>query len=162
MTPKLTHKENYKWLVFSVVAIGSITNVTHHGSVGIALPTIAEAFGVSLTTIQGVVLAETLTISVLLLPMGRLSDIIGRKPMYLAGIILFGLMSLLAGSAPSLASQLGSQRIMLFMIPLRVMQGLGAAMTQATGMAMVTTVFDDSERGKALVLMEVLSALEGS
>ena len=150
MTPKLIYKENYKWLVFSVVAIGSITNVTHHGSVGIALPTIAEDFGVSLTTIQWVVLAETLTISVLLLPMGRLSDIIGRKPMYLAGIILFGLMSLLAGSAPSLASQLGSQRIMLFMIPLRVMQGLGATMIQATGMAMVTTVFDDSERGKGL------------
>jgi len=150
MLSKLTHEENYKWLVFSVVAIGSITNVTHHGSVGIALPTIAKDFGVSLTSIQWVVLAETLTISVLLLPMGRLSDIIGRKPMYLAGIILFGFMSLLAGFTPSIASQWGSQRIMLFMIPFRVMQGLGAAMTQATGMAMVTTVFEDSERGKGL------------
>ena len=150
MLSKLTHEENYKWLVFSVVAIGSITNVTHHGSVGIALPTIAKDFGVSLTSIQWVVLAETLTISVLLLPMGRLSDIIGRKPMYLAGIILFGFMSLLAGFTPSIASQWGSQRIMLFMIPFRVMQGLGAAMPQATGMAMVTTVFEDSERGKGL------------
>ena len=129
MLSKLTHSLHYKWIVFSVVAIGSITNVTHHGSVGIALPTIAEDFGVSLTTIQWIVLAETLTISVLLLPMGRLSDIIGRKPMYLTGIALFGFMSFFAGSTPSLAPQLGLSRTILFMIPFRVMQGLGASMT---------------------------------
>ena len=65
---------NYKWIVFATVALGSITNVTHHGSVSIALPTIAQNFSVSLTTVQWVILAESLAISAMLLPMGRLSD----------------------------------------------------------------------------------------
>lgn len=150
MLPRLSDTKHYKWLVFFSVAIGSVTNVTHHGSVGIALPTIAEDFQVSLNTIQWVVLAETLTISIFLLPMGRLSDIIGRKPMYLCGLVLFGFMSLFAGSIPSLVSQFTQQRAMLFMIPIRVLQGLGASMTQATGMAMVASIFKDSERGKGL------------
>ena len=104
MLSKLTHEENYKWLVFSVVAIGSITNVTHHGSVGIALPTIAKDFGVSLTSIQWVVLAETLTTSVLLLPMGRLSDIIGRKQIYISGLLLFAIGGAFAGSSNDIST----------------------------------------------------------
>jgi len=140
----------YKWLVFSAVGLGSITNVIHHGSVGIALPTIAQTFNISLTTIQWVVLAESLTISAMLLPIGRLSDIVGRKSVFLLGVILFGSMALLAGSSPWLATWANVSSPIILMIIFRVFQGLGAAMTQATGMAMVTSVFSNAERGKGL------------
>ena len=83
MRNSILKSSNYKWYVFFAMATGSLTNVIHHGAVSIALPTLAKEFDVSLTIIQWVVLAEALTISSMLLPMGKLSDTIGRKPMYL-------------------------------------------------------------------------------
>ena len=103
MQPRLYNSTHYKWMLFFALGLGSVTNVAHHGSVGIALPTIAQFFGVSLTTVQWVVLAESLTISAMLLPMGRLSDMIGRKSMYITGITLFGLTSFLTGISPALS-----------------------------------------------------------
>ena len=141
---------NYKWIVFATVALGSITNVTHHGSVSIALPTIAQNFSVSLTTVQWVILAESLAISAMLLPMGRLSDQVGRRPIHLIGLCLFGTMSFFSGISPWLSNFIGPLSPIICMIFFRVLQGIGAAMTQATGMAMVTSVFENNERGKGL------------
>ena len=132
------------------MAIGSLTNVIHHGSVSIALPTLAKDFDVSLTTIQWVVLAEALTISSMLLPMGKLSDTIGRKPMYLFGCLFFGLMSLFSGSSPFIATLIGISSPIAVMIPFRILQGFAGAMIQANGMAIVTSVFPSNERGKGL------------
>ena len=69
MLKSVYSSHNYKWLVFGAIGLGSLTNVIHHGSISIALPTIAREFDVSLTTIQWVVLAESLTISAMLLPL---------------------------------------------------------------------------------------------
>lgn len=150
MLKSVYSSHNYKWLVFAAIGLGSLTNVIHHGSISIALPTIAREFDVSLTTIQWVVLAESLTISAMLLPMGRLSDIIGRKPMYLTGVVLFGLMALFSGSSPWIANYFSFSHPIILMIPFRVFQGIGAALTQANGMAMVTSTFPSDERGKGL------------
>jgi len=141
---------NYKWIVFATVALGSITNVTHHGGVSIALPTIAQSLSVSLTTVQWVILAESLAISAMLLPMGKLSDLVGRKPIHLIGLCLFGTMAFFSGISPWLSDSIGSFDPIICMIFFRVLQGIGAAMTQATGMAMVTSVFENNERGKGL------------
>lgn len=150
MLQTIYSSNNYRWLVFAVIGLGSITNVIHHGSISIALPTIAREFDVPFTTIQWVILAESLTVSAMLLPMGRLSDIIGRKPMYLSGVTLFGLMALFSGSSPWIAYQFGFPYPILLMIPFRILQGVGAALTQANGMAMVTSAFSAKERGKGL------------
>ena len=106
----------------------------------VALPTIAQHFGADLSMAQWVVIAESLAISALILPMGRLSDIVGRKRVYLTGLVIF------AGAAFMAA---GSQSIMV-LIGFKAVQGLGAAMTQGTGMAMVTSVFPADERGKGI------------
>ena len=124
--------------------------VFHHIGINVALPTIAQHFGVSLTTVQWVVLGESLTISALLLPMGRLSDIIGRRTIYMLGISLFGIMAFLAGSSPWIAAALGIQSPIMLMISLKIFQGIGASMSQATGLAMVTSSFTKNERGKGL------------
>ena len=134
------YKTTYKWWVFSAVALGTLTSVINHGGMSVALPTIAQHFDADLSTAQWVVIAEGLAISALILPMGRLSDIVGRKPVYLSGLVIFAAAAILAA---------GSQSIMA-LIAFKALQGFGAAMTQGTGMAMVTSVFPAEERGKGI------------
>jgi EmrB/QacA subfamily drug resistance transporter len=140
LSNSLVRSPNYKWWVFSAVALGTFASVINHGSVNVALPTIAEHFGTDLPTVQWVVVAEMLTISALLLPMGRLSDLIGRKPVYVTGLALFGGAAAFAGFSDSIT----------LLVVAKMIQGCGAAMTQGTGMAMITSVFPEHERGKGI------------
>ena len=133
-------KPSYRWWVFASVALGTFTSVINHGSMSVALPTIAQHFNADLSTAQWVVIAEGLAISALILPMGRLSDIVGRKQVYLGGLAIFVLAALLAAGSQSIIALIG----------FKAMQGLGAAMTQGTGMAMITSVFPAEERGKGI------------
>lgn len=139
----LTRSHNYKYWVFGALAIGTFASVVDHGSVNVALPTIAGKFQTDLPTIQWVVITYALTISALLLPMGRLSDLIGRKKVYIAGTLVLALGAALSGLSPTLE--------MLF--PSRVLQGVGAAMTQGTGMAIITAAFPANEKGRAIGLI---------
>ena len=70
---------SYKWWVFTTIAIGTFVSVVDSVSVLIALPDIAAHFNADLPTVQWVVVGNALAISVLILPMGRLGDIVGRK-----------------------------------------------------------------------------------
>ena len=110
--------------------------------VNLALPQIADHFDATIPAVQWVALGYILTTGALLLPMGRLSDIVGRKRIYLVGFVVFTVGAVLAGFAPSL----------LGVILSKVFQGVGAAMIQANGMAIVTSTFAPSERGKAIGL----------
>jgi EmrB/QacA subfamily drug resistance transporter len=118
-------------------------SVVDHGSVNVALPTIAGHFQSDFSTVQWVTIAYALTISALLMPMGRLSDFIGSKKVYIIGSLVFMLGAVAAGSAPNLTT----------LIAARVLQGCGAAMTQGTGMAIVIAAFPAGERGKAIGLI---------
>ena len=142
-TNSLTGSPNYKYWVFGALAIGTFASVVDHGSVNIALPTIARNFQTDLTTIQWVVITYALTISALLLPMGRLADLVGRKKIYIAGMMVMALGAALSGLSPTLE--------MLF--PSRVLQGVGAAMTQGTGMAIMIAAFPANEKGRAIGLI---------
>ena len=117
-------------------------SVADHGSVAVALPSIANEFDTDLPTVQWVMIAYALTIGALLLPMGRLSDIVGRKRLYMVGFAIFLISALLCAVAGDVVTLIGS----------RVLMGLGASMTQATATAMLLSAFDESERGKALGL----------
>ena len=138
----LAKSPKYKYWVFGALAIGIFASVVDHGSVNIALPTIAANFQTDLPTIQWVVIIYALTIAALLLPMGRLSDIIGRKRVYVVGMVVMAIGAVLAGISPTLD--------MLF--PARILQGVGAAMTQGTGMAIITSTFPPNEKGRAIGL----------
>ncbi len=140
LSSSLSGSPHYKWWVFAAVGLGSFTGVMSFGTVNVALPTIASYFETDLPTVQWVVIAQTLTISALLLPMGRLSDMIGRKQVYVAGLLLLMGASVFAASSSNV----------LMLVLSRVVQGVGAAMTQGTGMAMVTSVFPEEERGKGI------------
>ena len=112
-------------------------------AVNIGLPTISNAFDADLPTIQWVVLIYLLTVSALLLPLGRAADLFGRKRLYVGGFAIFVLGSVLAGSAQSVP----------WLIAARVVQAVGAASVQGNGMAIAATAFPLEERGKALGLM---------
>ena len=88
---------NFKWWAFGAIAVGTFISVVGHGSVLVALPSIAEYFNTDLPTVQWVIIAETLAIAVLLLPMGRLGDQIGRRKIYLVGFSIFILSAAVAG-----------------------------------------------------------------
>ncbi len=94
--------QNYKWWAFGALAIGMFASVSDHGSVTVALPTIADHFGTDLPTSQWVVIGYALTISALLMPMGRLSDIVGRKQVYVSGFAIFVIGAVVAGLSTSM------------------------------------------------------------
>ena len=138
-----------KWKIFSLVAAGVFMSTLDSSIVNLALPKIMENLNVELRVIQWVVLVYLLTVSALLLPFGRLSDILGRRKIYSAGFLTFGLGSLCCGLAPNAASLIFSRGI----------QGCGAAMLMACSPALVVDIFPVSERGKALGMVGTIVAM---
>jgi EmrB/QacA subfamily drug resistance transporter len=129
-----------KWYVMAAVAMGVFLGTIDGSIVNVALPTLVRAFGTEFAIVQWVVLAYLLTITTLMLSVGRLGDMVGKKPLYATGFVVFTLGSVLCGLAPSV----------YWLIGFRVLQAIGAAMLMALGMAIVTEAFPPSERGRAL------------
>jgi EmrB/QacA subfamily drug resistance transporter len=144
MQPNLTDRQEIdytrKWYVMAAVAMGTFLATIDGSIVNVALPTLTRAFDTEFATVQWVVLAYLLTVTTLMLSVGRLADMRGKKPIYTAGFAIFTLGSVLCGLSPSVYS----------LVAFRVLQGVGAAMTMALGMAIVTESFPPSERGRAL------------
>ena len=140
MAEDLNTRSSYKWWVFGAIAVGSFLSVIDYGSVLVALPAIETYFDSDLPTVQWVVIGHALVISILLLPMGRLGDMVGRKRVYVAGFVIFVATSAVAGFSVDLTMLIGA----------KVLQGVGSAMIQGTAMASLISAFPDSERGKAM------------
>ncbi|MGZ9724045.1 MFS transporter [Rhizobium miluonense] len=115
----------------------------------IALPTLAQAFGASFQQVQWIVLAYLLAITTLIVSVGRLGDMVGRRRLLLGGIALFTLASLFAGIAPTLWLLIGA----------RALQGLGAAMMMALTVAMVGEAVPREKTGSAMGLLGTMSAI---
>ncbi|MDP3650730.1 MAG: MFS transporter [Rhodoferax sp.] len=115
----------------------------------VGLPTLAQAFNASFQEVQWVVLAYLLAITTLIVSVGRLGDLTGRRRLLLAGIALFTVASVLCG----LASTLG------LLIAARAVQGLGAATMMALTMAFVGETVPKSRAGSAMGLLGTMSAV---
>jgi len=138
-----------KWYVMAAVAM-SIFLATIDGSiVNVALPTLVRELNTDFATIQWVVLSYLLTMTTLMLSIGRLGDMIGKKSIFTAGFVVFTIGSVLCGLAPTV----------YWLIAFRVLQAIGAAMTLALGAAIVTEAFPDQERGRALGLIGTIVSL---
>lgn len=140
LASRIFDRPGYRWWVFAAVALGTLASVVNHSGMSVALPTIARHFNADLSIAQWVVIAEGLAISALILPMGRLSDIFGRKRVFITGMALFAVAAILASGSPTI----------WFLIAFMAVQGLGAAMLQGTAIAIVTSVFPEDERGKGI------------
>ncbi len=138
-----TTNPSYKYWAFGAIGLGLFGSVLDNGSLNVALPSIAGHFSTKLPSVQWVVIAYVLTITALLLPMGRLADLVGRKKVYIIGGLVFVLGAVLASRSTSL----------LMLVLSRVIQGVGGAMTEGTGMAIIASVFPGNERGRAVGLI---------
>ncbi len=131
-----------KWLILTAVSLGSLMSTLDGSIVNIALPAIQTDFTIDLTTVEWVVVAYLLVVGSLLLPFGRLGEVLTFKRVYMAGFAIFTLASVCCGAAPNAAG----------LVAFRVVQGIGAAMLMAMGPAIVAHTFHDRERGRALGL----------
>lgn len=115
----------------------------------VALPTLSKTFDAPYRDVQWVVLAYLLANTLLIVSVGRLGDVIGRRRLLLAGITLFGAASILCSAAPSLAT----------LIAARALQGLGAATMMALTMAFVGETVPKERTGRAMGLLATMSAV---
>lgn len=129
-----------KWYAMTAVSMGIFLATIDGSIVNIALPTLVQDLNASFALVQWVALAYFLTVTTLLLSIGRLADIIGKKPLYIGGFVIFTISSVLCGLAPTI----------IWLIGFRVLHAIGAAMMMALGPAIVTEAFPANERGAAL------------
>ena len=135
-------------------ALSSLTIAILLASLGtsianVGLPSLALAFHAPFQQVQWVVLAYLLAITTLVVSVGRLGDIVGRRRLMLAGISVFTVASWLCALAPTLG----------MLIAARVLQGLGAATMMALGMAMVGEVVPKARTGSAMGWLGTMSAV---
>lgn len=118
-------------LVLGLLVTAQFMVLLDFSIVQIALPTIRTDLGMSLADLQWIVSAYGLTFAGLLMLSGRASDIYGRKSLFMVGLVVFSLSSLSGGLAQSEQVLIAS----------RVVQGIGAALCSATGLAMIVRIF---------------------
>src|SRR6266568_3090625 len=139
-----------KWAVLAIVAVGVFMATLDSSIVNISLPTIAHYFGVPLNgAVEWVTIAYLVAVAGTLLTIGRLADMIGRKPIWVIGLVIFTLGSAICGVASSLG----------MLIAARAFQGLGGALLMSISPVMLTSAFPARERGRALGLNAVVVAL---
>src|SRR5438067_1053269 len=139
-----------KWIILALAATATFMTTLDSSIVNIGLPSIAQTFhtGISGST-EWIIIGYLVVIAAVLLTFGRLADMIGRRPIFLTGLVVFILGSALSGLAPSL----------LFLIFARLFQGIGGALIFAVNIAMITSTFPSHERGLALGLNAVVVSL---
>jgi EmrB/QacA subfamily drug resistance transporter len=133
--------ERRRWIALALLCVAQFMVVLDAAIVNVALPTIGSALHFSQQNLSWVVNAYVLTFGGFLLLGGRMADLLGRRRVFMAGLILFALASL-AGGLSTNEGQL---------IAARAVQGLGAAIVSPAALSIVTTTFrDGAERNKAL------------
>ncbi len=139
-----------KWLVLALSAAATFMTTLDGSIVNIGLPSIARTFHVGLSgATEWIIIGYLVIIAATLLTWGRLADMIGRKPIFLTGLIVFIIGSALSGLAPSLS----------LLILARLFQGIGGALIFSVNIAMITSTFPRNERGLALGLNAVVVSL---
>jgi MFS family permease len=130
-------------IILALVTLVQFMAVVDFTIVQIALPSIGREFGVHVNGLQWIVTAYGLTLAGFLLLSGRVGDIYGRKKLFIIGVLVFSLASLIGGIAPS----------EIVLILARVVQGLGAAMASATGLSILVAAFPEGKaRNRALIV----------
>ncbi|MBT3153293.1 MFS transporter [Streptomyces sp. CHD11] len=121
----------------SIALMAVIASVT---GLNVAQTHLAVEFDASQSTVLWIINIYTLTLAALLLPLGAIGDRLGRKPMLITGLVVFGIANTVAGFAPNAEVMLAS----------RVVAGIGAAVIMPITLAVITSTFPEEERGKAI------------
>jgi EmrB/QacA subfamily drug resistance transporter len=150
MTERIRLNEgNRRWWTLAAMCFALFMIMLDNTVVNVALPSIQEDIGASLSGLEWTVNAYTLTFAVLLVTGGRLGDIFGRRRMFLFGVVVFALSSAAIGLSPNDGSLVAG----------RAVQGIGAAFMMPATLSIITVTFPPEERGKAIGTWAGVSAL---
>jgi EmrB/QacA subfamily drug resistance transporter len=146
---RLFAQENRKWWTLAAVTFGLFMIMLDNTVVNVALPAIQTDLGISQSGLEWVVNAYALTFGVLLLSGGKLADLLGRRRIFIVGLIIF--------TASSLACGLANGDMML--IAARTVQGVGAALMNPATLSIITATFPPRQRGMAIGIWAGISAM---
>jgi len=132
-------------ILFSV-GLGLFMVVIDISILNIAMPTLAGSMNASLEEIEWALLAYTVALTGLVPFFGRISDLVGRKQLFLAGLLIFALASLLAALSPSI----------LWLIAARLLQAVGGAQITSNTLAIITDIFPAGRRGVAMGIQSII------
>jgi EmrB/QacA subfamily drug resistance transporter len=148
-----TQSDRGRWMALVVLCVGMLMIVLDATIVNVALPSIRSDLGFSQSSLAWVVNAYLITFGGLLLLAGRLGDLIGRRRIFMIGLAVFTVASLLCAVAQSQGLLIGA----------RFVQGLGGAMTSAVILGMIVTMFPQPrEQAKAIGVYSFVASAGGS
>jgi EmrB/QacA subfamily drug resistance transporter len=143
------NEENRKWWTLAAMCFALFMIMLDNTVVNVALPSIQDDLGASLSGLEWTVNAYTLTFAVLLVTGGRLGDIFGRRRMFLFGVVVFAVSSATIGLAPTQG----------WLVASRAVQGIGAAFMMPGTLSIISNTFPPHERGRAIGTWAGVSAL---
>ena len=142
-------EERRKWWTLAAVSFGLFMIMLDNTVVNVALPSIQEDLGATLSELQWIVTGYALTFAVLMLIGGKLADAYGRRLIFVIGIVIFTLASLWCGL--SATSEM--------LIVARIVQGAGAALMNPATLSIISATFPPKQRGAAIGIWAGISAL---
>src|SRR4051812_48709048 len=140
---------NRKWWTLAAMCFALFMIMLDNTVVNVALPSIQRDLKVSISSLEWTVNAYTLSFGVLLVTGGRLGGLFGRRKMFLAGVVVFGLSSAFIGVSQSAT----------WLVAGRALQGLGAAFMMPATLSIITNAFPQEERGRAIGTWAGVSAI---
>jgi EmrB/QacA subfamily drug resistance transporter len=149
MRQRLVTDENKKWWTLAAVSVGLFMIMLDNTIVNVALPSIRRSLGMTLEELEWIVAGYALTFAAFMLTGGKLADYLGRRRIFMAGLVVFTGASLACGLAPN-----GG-----FLIGARVVQGLGGALMNPATLSIITATFPPRERGRAIGIWAGVSAM---
>jgi EmrB/QacA subfamily drug resistance transporter len=141
--------EHRKWWTLVAVSFGLFMIMLDNTVVNVALPSIRRDLGVSVSQLEWVINAYFLTFAVLMISGGKLADMLGRRRIFIAGLVVFTLSSLACGLATT-----GS-----LLIAFRAVQGVGSALMNPATLSIITATFPPRQRGMAMGIWVGVSAV---
>src|SRR5579885_1348588 len=146
---RLVTPENKKWWTLAAVSVGLFMIMLDNTVVNVALPSMRRSLHMSLSELEWVVAGYALTFAAFMLTGGKLADYLGRRLIFMSGLVVFTGASLACGLAPN-----GG-----FLIGARVVQGLGGAMMNPATLSIISATFPPRERGRAIGIWAGVSAM---
>ncbi len=140
--------ENYRWIALSIASLGTLVGVLNASTLIIALPTIMIDLHTDLIGVMWVLISYLLIMTILAPAWGRLADIHGRKRLYVAGLAVFTIGSLLCGLSADISQLIG----------FRVVQAVGGSLLIANGTIIVADSFRRNELGRAMGIISMIAA----
>ncbi len=138
-----------KWLTLGAMCFALFMMMLDNTVVNVALPTIQQKFGATTSALEWIVNGYTLSLAVLMVTMGKLGDVFGRKRLFLIGLTVFTAASFACGVAPNLGT----------LIFFRVLQGVGGSIMMPGTLSIITATFTGKERAQAIGIWAGISGL---